>query len=346
MGHWNKNTRLLERPYVRMIQSFLLRNTKPPNSTTTQNKWDHTNTRPTLTQVHLDRYTYHLTIPSHWGMTLPQYASPYGNKYCAEWRFERSLLGYLTPGDFGYEWVGQILAQLLCPISLKVSFIVSSCPSLMCVHNHTSTSFSLAASEQLLWPCLHGHRLMWQAWTNSWGLYCYWAWTDHMPMTAAHWKKVPMHIDEDSCHWKLVVVCLLLDLVKRNEVPLPLFFDPAHPLLEGRSFWSISIILIYFDHFDHFDVFHQNRQTILIACRPFWSVSIQDWNCQNKASQASCTLSTWLHAHQPFVIPTPSWRFERLTPGDFSALWASGANPSPALMPHITSSIFPSIVMP
>jgi hypothetical protein len=33
---------------------------------------------------------------------------------------------------------------------------------------------------------------------------------------------------------------------------------------------------------------------------------IQDQNCQNKASQASCTLSTWLHAHQPFMIPAPS----------------------------------------
>ena len=133
-------------------------------------------------------------------MTLPQYASPYGNTYRGEWRLERSLPGYQTPGDFGlYERAGQILAQLLRPISLLVSFIVSSCPSLMCVHNHTSTSFSLAASERLLWPCLHGRRVTRQARTDSRGLYCYRARTDRTPMTAARWKKVPMHVDEDSC---------------------------------------------------------------------------------------------------------------------------------------------------
>jgi hypothetical protein len=69
------------------------------------------------------------------------------------------------------------------------------------------------------------------------------------------------------------------------------------------SFQSISIILICFDPFWFW---HRNCQNILIARRPFWSVSIPDRNCQNKASQASCMLSTWLHACQPFVITGPS----------------------------------------
>jgi hypothetical protein len=90
-------------------------------------------------------------------------------------------------------------------------------------------------------------------------------------------------------------------------------------------FWSI---LIYFDQFDlfrsvwsiYFDPFlfwHQNCQNISIARWPFRSISIQDQNRQNKASQASCTLSTWLHVHQPFVIPAPSWHFGEL-PESFS----------------------------
>jgi hypothetical protein len=77
-----------------------------------------------------------------------------------------------------------------------------------------------------------------------------------------------------------------------------------------RSVWSI---LIYFDlfwsiliYFDPFRFWHQNCQNISITRQPFQSVSMQDQNCQNKASQASCTLSTWLHVHQPFVIPAPS----------------------------------------
>jgi hypothetical protein len=71
----------------------------------------------------------------------------------------------------------------------------------------------------------------------------------------------------------------------------------------ANSFWSISIISIFFDPFRFW---HRNCQTISIARRPFRSVSIQDQNCQNKASQASCMLSTWSHACQPFVIPAPS----------------------------------------
>ncbi len=68
-------------------------------------------------------------------------------------------------------------------------------------------------------------------------------------------------------------------------------------------FRSISISSIYFDPFRFW---HRNCQNISIGCRPFRSVSIQDQNRQNKTSQASCTLSTWSHARQPFVIPAPS----------------------------------------
>jgi hypothetical protein len=83
-------------------------------------------------------------------------------------------------------------------------------------------------------------------------------------------------------------------------------------------FWSILIILIILIYFDHFDLFwsflilaskspnYFDHQTISIARRPFQSVLIQDLNCQSKASQASCTLSTWVHVCQPFMIPAPS----------------------------------------
>jgi hypothetical protein len=77
-----------------------------------------------------------------------------------------------------------------------------------------------------------------------------------------------------------------------------IYFDPF------QSVWSISISSIYFDPFRFW---HRNCQNISIARRLFRSVSIQDQNCQNKASQASCMLSMWSHAHQPFVIPAPSW---------------------------------------
>jgi hypothetical protein len=71
-----------------------------------------------------------------------------------------------------------------------------------------------------------------------------------------------------------------------------------------QPFWSILISSIYSNPFRFW---HQNRQNISIMCWPLRSVSIQDQNCQNKASQASCTLSMWLHVRQPFMIPTPSW---------------------------------------
>jgi hypothetical protein len=75
-------------------------------------------------------------------------------------------------------------------------------------HNRNNNGpFSFTQNNHLI------RRVMPQARTDSWGLYCYRARTDRMPMTSARWKKVPMHVDEDSCHWKLVVVHLLLDLI-------------------------------------------------------------------------------------------------------------------------------------
>jgi hypothetical protein len=73
-------------------------------------------------------------------------------------------------------------------------------------------------------------------------------------------------------------------------------------------FWSISIISIYLDYFDLFFDSGIEIAKLFWTRRPFWSGLIQDQNSQNKASQASCMLSTWLHARQPSVIPAPSCR--------------------------------------
>jgi hypothetical protein len=59
-------------------------------------------------------------------------------------------------------------------------------------------------------------------------------------------------------------------------------------------------------YFDPFQFWHRNRQNISIARRPFRSVSIQDQNCQNKASQVV------LWSFKPGTYQTRS--FAELTP--------------------------------
>jgi hypothetical protein len=72
-------------------------------------------------------------------------------------------------------------------------------------------------------------------------------------------------------------------------------------------FWSILISLIYFNQFDLFQSISIHFDSGIKIANIFWSsASHFDLFHQNKASQASCTLSTWLHVDQPFVIPAPS----------------------------------------